>query len=238
MLHILHSCFVLSFLHVNRERREEELRQAYRRAKTQEEASAILQRYAQRFSISEAVLERLQLPKLLDRSISADPSFPCSPFPLSLSASPTTPDPFDVDPNGPLRYLRQQSAPAPKFTSTLEARIEEFPKDLSSHQRPQIRSRSSEPPSTRALSPKPVPLLTPKPYFDSRAMASELWACKVSLTVRHISSYPQREVKSTTNIIRILSTLPSNNNDVMGAAVRHPLNAMLVTDLPNAWLSW
>uniref|UniRef100_A0A4W6G1U3 LIM and calponin homology domains 1 n=1 Tax=Lates calcarifer TaxID=8187 RepID=A0A4W6G1U3_LATCA len=181
----------------DKERREEELRQAYRRAKTQEEASAILQRYAQRFSISEAVLERLQLPKLLDRSISADPSFPY---------------PFDVDPNGPLRYLRQQSAPAPKFTSTLEARIEEFPKDLSSHQRPQIRSRSSEPPSTRALSPKPVPLLTPKPYFDSRAMASELWACKVSLTVRHISSYPQREVKSTTNIIRILSTLPMGVN--------------------------
>ncbi|GAA6222019.1 LIM and calponin homology domains-containing protein 1 [Lates japonicus] len=168
----------------DKERREEELREAYRRAKTQEEASAILQRYAQRFSISEAVLERLQLPKLLDRSISADPSFPCSPFPLSLSASPTTPDPFDVDPNGPLRYLRQQSAPAPKFTSMLEARIEEFPKDLSSHQRPQIRSRSSEPPSTRALSPKPVPLLTPKPYFDSRAMASELWACKADGLLR------------------------------------------------------
>ncbi|XP_056238498.1 LIM and calponin homology domains-containing protein 1-like isoform X2 [Seriola aureovittata] len=157
----------------DKERREEELRDAYRRARSPEEASVILQRYAQRFSISEAVLERLQLPKLLDRSISADPSFPCSPFPLSLAASPTTPDPFDVDPNGPLRYLRQQSAPAPKFTSTLEARIEEFPKDLSSHQRPQIRSRSSEPPSTRALSPKPVPLLTPKPYFETRSTAAE-----------------------------------------------------------------
>uniref|UniRef100_A0AAQ5ZSU7 LIM and calponin homology domains 1b n=1 Tax=Amphiprion ocellaris TaxID=80972 RepID=A0AAQ5ZSU7_AMPOC len=127
----------------DKERREEELRQAYRKARTPEEASAILQGYAQRFSISEAVLERLQLPKLLDRSISADPSFPCS-------------------------YLRQQSAPAPKFTSTLEARIEEFPRDSSSHQRPQIRSRSSEPPTTRTLSPKPVPLLTPKPYFQSR----------------------------------------------------------------------
>ncbi|XP_041799531.1 LIM and calponin homology domains-containing protein 1-like isoform X5 [Chelmon rostratus] len=158
----------------DKERREEDLRNAYRRARTPEEASAILQRYAQRFSISETVLERLQLPKLLDRSISADPSFPCSPFPLSpsLSASPTTPDPFDMDPNGPMRYLRQQSAPAPKFTSTLEARIEEFPKD-SSHQRPQIRSRSSEPPSTRGLSPKPVPLVTPKPYFQSRPTAAE-----------------------------------------------------------------
>lgn len=169
----------------NRERREEELRDAYRRARSPEEASAVLQRYAQRFSISEAILERLQLPKLLDRSISADPTFPCSPFPFS--ASPTTPEPFDTDPNGPMRYLRQQSAPAPKFTSTLEARVEEFPKD-SLHQRPQIRSRSSEPPATRGLSPKPVPLLMPKPYLQSRPTAAEQWPSKVRLTLEYFSS--------------------------------------------------
>ncbi|XP_037531085.1 LIM and calponin homology domains-containing protein 1 isoform X2 [Nematolebias whitei] len=162
----------------DKERREEELRQAYRRARTPEEASAILQRYAQRFSISESILERLQLPKLLDRSISADPSFP-----LSLSSSPTTPDPFDVDPNGPLKYLRQQSAPTPKFTSTLEAQIEEFPRDSSSHHRPQVRSHSSEPPSTRVLSPKPVPLLMPKPYFHPRPSA-ETWNSKVDGLLR------------------------------------------------------
>ncbi|XP_049897764.1 LIM and calponin homology domains-containing protein 1-like isoform X7 [Epinephelus moara] len=166
-----------------KERREDELRDAYRRARTPEEAAVILQRYAQRFSISEAVLERLHLPKLLDRSISADPSFPPSAFPLSLSASPATPDPFDMDPNGPMRYLRQQSAPAPKFTSTLEARIEEFPKD-STHQRPQIRSRSSEPPSNRNLSPKPVPLLTPKPYFQSRPTAADPWPSKTDGLLR------------------------------------------------------
>ncbi|XP_060935980.1 LIM and calponin homology domains-containing protein 1-like [Limanda limanda] len=169
-----------------KERREEDLRDTYRRARTPEEASVILQRYAQRFSISETILERLQLPKLLDRSISADPSLACSPFPLSLSSSPTTPDPFDADPSGPLRFLRQQSAPAPKFTSTLEARIEEFPKDLSSspHQRPQIRSRSSEPPTTRALSPKPVPLLSPKPYLESRGRAAEPGANKADGLLR------------------------------------------------------
>ncbi|MEQ2182772.1 hypothetical protein GOODEAATRI_025691, partial [Goodea atripinnis] len=160
------------------------LREAYRKARTPEEASAILQRYAQRFSISEAVLERLQLPKLLDRSVSADPSFPTSPFSLSLSSSPTTPDPFDEDPNGPMRYLRQQSAPVPRFTSTLEAQIEEFPKDSASHQRPQIRSRSSEPPSTRALSPNPVPLLTPKPYFQPRLSADEKWNSKADGLLR------------------------------------------------------
>ncbi|XP_056898973.1 LIM and calponin homology domains-containing protein 1 isoform X4 [Takifugu flavidus] len=163
----------------DKERREQELRDAYRRARTPEEASSVLQRYAQRFSISEAVLEQLQLPKLLDRSISADPTYPCSPFPLSVSpsSSPTTPDPFDADPEGPLRYLRQQSAPAPKFTSTYEARIEEFTKD-SSQQRPQIRSRSSEPPTARGLSPKPVPLLMPKPYLQSRPPAAEQWPSK------------------------------------------------------------
>ncbi|XP_029297948.1 LOW QUALITY PROTEIN: LIM and calponin homology domains-containing protein 1-like [Cottoperca gobio] len=169
----------------DKERRELELRDAYKSARNQEEASVILQHYAQRFSISDSVLERLQLPKILDRSISADPSSPCSPFPLSLSlcASPTTPDPFDIDPNGPLRYLRQQSAPPPKFTSTLEARVEEFPKD-SSHQRPQIRSRSSEPPSNRNLSPKPVPLLTPKPYFQSRPAAADQWPSKADGLLR------------------------------------------------------
>lgn len=203
---------------LNRERREEELRDAYRRARTPEEASAILQRYAQRFSISDAVLERLQLPKLLDRSISADPSFPCSPFPLSLSLSPspTTPDPFDMDPNGPLRYLRQQSAPAPKFTSTLEARIEEFPKD-SSHQRPQIRSRSSEPPTTRGLSPKPVPLLMPKPYFQTRSTAAEPWSSKVRLWRRR--HY-------------VIRSLTNNRNECNYCcckyALHHPPRAMLV----------
>lgn len=157
-----------------REQREEELRLAYKQAKTPEEASAILHRYAQRFSVSEAVLERLQLPKLLDRSVSADPSFP-----ISLSASPTTPDPFDEDPDGPLKYLRQHSAPTPKFTSTLEARIEEIPKEPPSQQRLHVRSRSSEPPSTRALSPKAVPLLSPKPYIQFRPAAAETRDSKV-----------------------------------------------------------
>ncbi|XP_056296176.1 LIM and calponin homology domains-containing protein 1-like isoform X3 [Pseudoliparis swirei] len=145
-----------------KERREYDLRDAYRRAGSHEEAELILQHYAQRFSISETVLDRLQLPKLLDRSVSDDPSLARSPFPLSVSPSPATPDPFDVDPNGPLRYLRQQSAPPPKFTSTLEARIEELPTEVP-HQRPQVRSRSSEPPSSRTLAPRPGLCFQPRP---------------------------------------------------------------------------
>uniref|UniRef100_UPI003AAA8C19 LIM and calponin homology domains-containing protein 1-like n=1 Tax=Centroberyx gerrardi TaxID=166262 RepID=UPI003AAA8C19 len=183
----------------DKERREEDLRLAYRSARTPDEASSILQRYAQRFSISDAVLERLQLPKLLDRSVSSDPSFPPSHFPLSLSlsASPTTPEPSDMDPNGPMRYLRQQSAPAPKFTSTVEARVEEFPRDASSHHRPQIRSRSSEPAPARALSPKPVPLLTPKPYVQTRPAAAGPWPSKADGLLRVNGDVGSDDVPST-----------------------------------------
>ncbi|KAM3612528.1 uncharacterized protein V6R79_009827 [Siganus canaliculatus] len=217
----------------DKERREEELRDAYRRARTPEEASSILQRYAQRFSISEAVLERLQLPKLLDRSISADPAFPCSSLPLSLSSSPTTPDPFDPDPDGPMRYLRQQSAPAPKFTSTLEARIEEFPKD-SSYQRPQIRSRSSEPPITRGLSPKPVPLLTPKPYFQSRSTTEEPWPSKADGLLRVNGDIGRGDAGTTPDSQGSESPLhfqasPATDSDGTGAA---PTSAPSATQGP------
>uniref|UniRef100_A0A8C7W7N0 LIM and calponin homology domains 1 n=1 Tax=Oncorhynchus mykiss TaxID=8022 RepID=A0A8C7W7N0_ONCMY len=135
-----------------KERRENDLREAYRLARTPEEAALVLHRYAQRFTISEAVLERLQLPKLLDRSISEDPTA-------------TT----NTHTNGPLKYLRQQSLPAPKFTATVEAQVVGFPQGLS--HRPQIRSRKPEPnPSIRAVSPKSVPLLMPKPYNQPKGM--------------------------------------------------------------------
>ncbi|XP_041698171.1 LIM and calponin homology domains-containing protein 1 isoform X7 [Coregonus clupeaformis] len=151
-----------------KERRENELREAYRSARTPEEAALVLHRYAQRFTISEAVLERLQLPKLLDRSVSEDPTTATNTHlsltPTSRSPNPTSPE---EDPNGPLKYLRQQSLPAPKFTATVEAQVAGFPQGQS--HRPQIRSRTPEPnPSIQAVSPKSVPLLTPKPYIQPK----------------------------------------------------------------------
>ncbi|XP_071266590.1 LIM and calponin homology domains-containing protein 1-like isoform X9 [Salvelinus alpinus] len=151
-----------------KERRENELREAYQSARTPEEAASVLHRYAQRFTISEAVLERLQLPKLLDRSVSEDPTTATSTrLPLTpTSRSPNSTGP-EEDPNGPLKYLRQQSLPAPKFTVTVEAQVAGFPQGQS--HRPQIQSRTPEPnPSIQAASPKSVPLLTPKPYIQSK----------------------------------------------------------------------
>ncbi|XP_055745340.1 LIM and calponin homology domains-containing protein 1-like isoform X3 [Salvelinus fontinalis] len=151
-----------------KERRENELREAYQSARTPEEAASVLHRYAQRFTISEAVLERLQLPKLLDRSVSEDPTTAASTrLPLThTSHSPNSTGP-EEDPNGPLKYLRQQSLPAPKFTVTVEAQVAGFHQGQS--HRPQIQSRTPEPnPSIQAASPKSVPLLTPKPYIQSK----------------------------------------------------------------------
>ncbi|XP_052429735.1 LIM and calponin homology domains-containing protein 1 [Carassius gibelio] len=91
-----------------KERREQELQEAYWNARTPEEAASVLQRYAQRFTISEAVTECLKLPKLLERSVSADPTR----HSFSLSAS-----------LNPLQYLRQQSVPLAKFTSMVEERV-------------------------------------------------------------------------------------------------------------------
>ncbi|XP_046907606.1 LOW QUALITY PROTEIN: LIM and calponin homology domains-containing protein 1 [Hypomesus transpacificus] len=153
-----------------KERREDELRQAYRSARSPEEAASVLHRYALRFTISEAVLERLQLPRLLDCSTSTDPSL------LSSPLSPST-----DDPDGPLRYLRQQSLPAPRFTAMVEAQVEGFA-PANAH-RPQIRSPDRRAPP-RALSPKPVPLLTPQPYLQSKPTLANLCTGKTDSLLR------------------------------------------------------
>ncbi|NXX41351.1 LIMC1 protein, partial [Tricholaema leucomelas] len=124
-----------------KERRERELHEAYKNAKSQEEAESILQQYIERFTISEAVLERLQMPKILERSHSVEPNSPLK------------------DPN-PLRYLRQQSLPAPKFTATIEATI--IP---TAELEPSSPTGRTSP--TKSL-PKAVPMLTPKPYSQPK----------------------------------------------------------------------
>ncbi|KAJ8014847.1 hypothetical protein DPEC_G00020010 [Dallia pectoralis] len=165
-----------------KERRENELREAYRSACTPEEAAAVLHRYAQRFTISEAVLERLQLPKLLDRSVSDDPSTTTR-IPLNPTSCPQTPMSPEDDPNGPMKYLRHQSLPAPKFTATVEARVLGFPPGQS-HQ-PQIRSRTPEPnPTARGVSTKSVPLLMPKPYIPPKGIQAASRLGKVDGMIR------------------------------------------------------
>ncbi|NXT57209.1 LIMC1 protein, partial [Pluvianellus socialis] len=136
-----------------KERRERELHEAYKNAKSQEEAESILQQYIERFTISEAVLERLQMPKILERSHSVEPNSPLN------------------DAN-PLRYLRQQSLPAPKFTATIEATI------VPTTELEPSSSTGRTSPSKSVVS-KAVPMLTPKPYSQPKNTQEVLKSFKV-----------------------------------------------------------
>ncbi|XP_026531140.1 LIM and calponin homology domains-containing protein 1 isoform X2 [Notechis scutatus] len=127
-----------------KEKRERELHEAYKNARSQEEADRILQHYIERFTISEAVLERLEMPKLLERSHSAEPN----------SSSPSK------DSN-PLRYLRQQSLPAPKFTAKFEATI--IPTSG-----PEASTSTGSPASSKPSGSVAMPLVTPKPYSQPK----------------------------------------------------------------------
>ncbi|KAM6261284.1 LIM and calponin homology domains-containing protein 1 isoform 2-T2 [Porphyrio hochstetteri] len=161
-----------------KERRERELHEAYKNAKSQEEAESILQQYIERFTISEAVLERLQMPKILERSHSVEPDSPLK------------------DPN-PLRYLRQQSLPAPKFTATIEATI--VP---TAELEPSSSTDRTSP--TKSVVSKAVPMLTPKPYSQPKNTQEVLKNFKVdgkvSMNGENVNGVEEKEKECTTVI--------------------------------------
>ncbi|XP_016016190.2 LIM and calponin homology domains-containing protein 1 isoform X6 [Rousettus aegyptiacus] len=138
-----------------KERRERELHEAYKNARSQEEAEGILQQYIERFTISEAVLECLEMPKILERSHSTEPN----------TSS------FLNDPN-PMKYLRQQSLPPPKFTATVETTIAH-----TSFLDTSMSAGSGSP--SKTVTPKAVPMLTPKPYSQPQNSQEVLKTFKV-----------------------------------------------------------
>ncbi|NWT56895.1 LIMC1 protein, partial [Erythrocercus mccallii] len=194
-----------------KERRERELHEAYKNAKTQEEAESILQQYTERFTISEAVLERLQMPKILERSHSVEPNSPLK------------------DPN-PLRYLRQQSLPAPKFTATIEATI--------------VPTTELEPSnSTGRTSPsknvsKAVPMLTPKPYSQPKNTQEVLKNFKVdgkaSMNGENVNGMEEKD-KECTTVIFTPSPTRSLKFDGVARGDRPPVE--LKKDPPSVELS-
>ncbi|NXB57734.1 LIMC1 protein, partial [Struthidea cinerea] len=194
-----------------KERRERELHEAYKNAKTQEEAESILQQYTERFTISEAVLERLQMPKILERSHSVEPNSPLK------------------DPN-PLRYLRQQSLPAPKFTATIEATIvpttELEPSSSAGHTSP-----------SKSVS-KAVPMLTPKPYSQPKNTQEVLKNFKVdgkvSMNGENVNGMEEKD-KECTTVIFTPSPTRSLKFDGVARGDRSPVE--LKKDPPSVELS-
>ncbi|GAB1289695.1 LIM and calponin homology domains-containing protein 1 [Apodemus speciosus] len=138
-----------------KERRERELHEAYKNARSQEEAEGILQQYIERFTISEAVLERLEMPKILERSHSTEPN----------SSS------FPNDPS-PMKYLRQQSLPPPKFTATVETTIARTGV-------PEGSAAAGTGSPSKTITPSTVPMLTPRPYSQPKNSQEVLKTFKV-----------------------------------------------------------
>ncbi|KAF1464042.1 LIM and calponin homology domains-containing protein 1, partial [Pygoscelis antarcticus] len=183
-----------------KERRERELHEAYKNAKSQEEAESILQQYIERFTISEAVLERLQMPKILERSHSVEPNSPLK------------------DPN-PLRYLRQQSLPAPKFTATVEATI------VPTTELEPSGSTGRTSPSKSIVS-KAVPMLTPKPYSQPKNTQEVLKSFKVdgkvSMNGENFNGVEEKD-KECTTVILTPSPSRSLNFDGVSRGERPPV---------------
>ncbi|XP_048383898.1 LIM and calponin homology domains-containing protein 1-like isoform X2 [Stegostoma tigrinum] len=144
-----------------KECRELALQEAYKNARTPEEAEAILKKYSQRFIISEPILENLVMPKFLERSRSVDSEAPSSPT---------------KDPNS-LKYLRQQSLPIQKYTATVEAMI--IP---SSQSQKNVSATVTSP--TRTVACKAVPMLTPKPYSQPKDSQTVLKSFKKDGKIR------------------------------------------------------
>ncbi|XP_059845075.1 LIM and calponin homology domains-containing protein 1-like isoform X3 [Hypanus sabinus] len=144
-----------------KESREKALQEAYNKAKTREEAEEILRKYSQRFIISEAVLENLEIPKFLERSQSVDSDSSCSPTRESNS----------------LKYLRQQSLPIQKYTATVEAVI-----TPSSQSQSNFSGVGTSP--TKTVASKTVPMLTPKPYSQPKDSQTVLKSFKKDGKIR------------------------------------------------------
>ncbi|XP_069780907.1 LIM and calponin homology domains-containing protein 1 isoform X2 [Narcine bancroftii] len=144
-----------------KETREKALQEAYKKARTPEEAQEILRKYSQRFIISEAVLENLEIPKFLERSQSVGSDSPHSPT---------------RDPNS-LRYLRQQSLPIQKYTATVEAVI--VPSSQS-----QTNFSAAVTTPTKTVTAKAVPMLTPKPYSQPKDSQTVLKSFKKDGKIR------------------------------------------------------
>ncbi|XP_051864968.1 LIM and calponin homology domains-containing protein 1-like isoform X3 [Pristis pectinata] len=144
-----------------KESREKALQEAYKRARTPEEAEEILKKYSQRFIISEAVLENLEMPKFLERSQSVDSDSPCSPT---------------REPNS-LKYLRQRSLPIQKYTATVEAVI-----TPSSQSQTNFSAAVTSP--IKTVAPKAVPMLTPKPYSQPKDSQTVLKSFKKDGKIR------------------------------------------------------
>ncbi|XP_051982295.1 LIM and calponin homology domains-containing protein 1-like [Xyrauchen texanus] len=186
-----------------KERREQELHEQYCKASTPEEKAAVLQRYALRFTISDAILEKLQLPKLPSAAM------PIHTSPLQQHVKQST-SPAPVEPEAPeptqttqiqhsvladQKIVQNQTPRQPKCPEPSPTKTTKNPEIPSAPIRPLVCS-------------KPVPLITPKPYSQPR-----------------FSQGPHKTLK-TDGLVRVNgeSTQEERRDRVVGVSLIHPVS--------------
>uniref|UniRef100_A0A672RPB9 LIM and calponin homology domains-containing protein 1-like n=1 Tax=Sinocyclocheilus grahami TaxID=75366 RepID=A0A672RPB9_SINGR len=147
-----------------KERREHELHEQYCKASTPEEKAAVLQRYALRFTISDAILEKLQLPKL--PSAASPMHTPPLHQPEKKLTCTTLAEAEDLEPQQTTQthhsvhaYQKTAQKQAPAQRETPEPSPDETTKA------PKVLSVPIRVPPAPS---KPVPLITPKPYSQPK----------------------------------------------------------------------
>ncbi|CAB1415768.1 unnamed protein product [Pleuronectes platessa] len=196
----------------DKERRELELCEAYRNAASPEEAAVVLQRYALRFTISDATLDSLKLPRSTSKppsdagqveeehktSSAAEDSETSEPLhkpePAVLPDTlhpPTTVTNSENKPPPLLELNKPQSKPAESPTAHQTQQITGEEKPQIKHTPPQItqvQPDTKQPahtlPSPPSVPSRPLPLLVAKPYCQPRSTPSGHKPVKMDVSVR------------------------------------------------------
>ncbi|KAG9259650.1 LIM and calponin homology domains-containing protein 1 isoform X3 [Astyanax mexicanus] len=198
-----------------KERREHELHELYCTASTPEEKAAVLQRYALRFTISDAILEKLQLPKLPSAStpeITPSPTHSRQQTTYTLNEEAELP--VDLQPaltlqhqTQPHQHMPQTSVHSlPKTPELIPAPVPKVPKVPKIPEVPHLPTRIPPPPS------KPVPLLTPKPYSQPKLNQASHKSVKTDGLVRlngECGVEETRETPAVTPVVRPVTFCPA-----------------------------
>ncbi|KAI4875173.1 hypothetical protein NFI96_014239 [Prochilodus magdalenae] len=190
-----------------KERREQELHEMYCKASTPEEKASVLQRYALRFTISDAILEKLQLPKLPSAAVAAVTSSPPRP---RQQATYTLNEEAEVSEALPSTQIRTPPTVQPlQQTSQTSAHDQPKTPELSPTRGPKPPEVPLSPTRVPPPPSKPVPLLTPKPYSQPKLNQASYKPLKTDGLVRVNGESHAEETKETPAPVRPVSFSPS-----------------------------
>uniref|UniRef100_A0A9J8D223 LIM and calponin homology domains 1a n=1 Tax=Cyprinus carpio carpio TaxID=630221 RepID=A0A9J8D223_CYPCA len=219
-----------------KERREQELHEQYCKASTPEEKAAVLQRYALRFTISDAILEKLQLPKLP----SAAPPMHTSPLhqpekklTCTTLVETEVPEPEQTTQTHHSVYIEQKTTQ--KQAQAQPKTPEPSPSETT--KAPEVLSAPTQVPPAPS---KPVPLITPKPYSQPKFSQGLCKSVKSDGLIRVNGDSRERDDSVSCPQINVSSSPPKpdtqsqqNEELIVLEASEHQQNVQTISDKEN-----